>query len=77
VSTRDLEDDFPNPFEDAARKYFKESAPRPSIAETAAYYRARKMASTTRMLTVILALPQSFERLRHASRRAAAVSRIR
>jgi uncharacterized protein len=44
VSSREAKDEATQTFEAAARKYFKETAPRPTIPEAAAYYRARKMA---------------------------------
>jgi uncharacterized protein len=44
VSTREGKDEATQEFEAAARKYFKETAPRPTIPEAAQYYRARKMA---------------------------------
>jgi len=44
VSSRDPKDEATQSFEAAARKYFKETAPRPTISEAAAYYRARKIA---------------------------------
>ena len=39
-STRDAKDEVTQSFEEAAKKYFKETAQRPTIAEAAAYYRA-------------------------------------
>src|SRR5690348_8360314 len=44
VSSRDAKDEATQSFEAAARKYFKETAPRPTIPEAAAYYRQRKIA---------------------------------
>src|SRR6266851_2818667 len=44
VSSRDPTDEATQSFEAAAKKYFKETAPRPTIPEAAAYYRARKIA---------------------------------
>jgi uncharacterized protein len=44
VSSRDEKDEMTQSFEAAAQKYFKETAPRPTIPEAAAYYRQRKMA---------------------------------
>ena len=44
VSSRDKKDEATQSFEAAAQKYFKETAPRPTIPEAAAYYRQRKMA---------------------------------
>jgi len=45
VSTREPVDEEKKAFEDAAKKYFKEEArKRPTIQETADYYRERKMA---------------------------------
>jgi uncharacterized protein len=44
VSLRDPHDDYPNPFEEGAKTYFKDTAPRPTIPEAAAYYRERRMA---------------------------------
>ncbi|MDH4109157.1 MAG: amidohydrolase family protein [Gammaproteobacteria bacterium] len=45
VSTRDPVDEEKKAFEDAAKKYFKEEADKkPTIQETADYYRKRKMA---------------------------------
>lgn len=44
VSTRESLDDEKKKFEKAAKKYFKEQGDKPTIAETAAYYRERKMA---------------------------------
>ncbi len=43
VSIRGTQDDD-NPFEDAAREYFGDKAPHPTIPQTAEYYRERKMA---------------------------------
>src|SRR5262245_27582499 len=36
-------DEAHEPFEAAAKKYFKQSKPKPTIAETVKYYRERKM----------------------------------
>ena len=44
VSTRDPKDEEKQKFDDAAKKYFKEQGEKPTIAETAKYYRERKMA---------------------------------
>lgn len=44
VSVRDPVDEEKAAFEKAARKYFKEEGSRPTIAETARYYRERNMA---------------------------------
>ena len=44
VSLREPKDEVTQAFEEAARKYFKEQGPRPTIPEAAAYYRERKMA---------------------------------
>src|SRR5712671_3837481 len=44
VSSRDPTDEATQSFEAAAKKYFKETAPRPTIPEAAAYYRACKIA---------------------------------
>ena len=44
VSTRQPPDEVKQHFEEAARKYFKEEAPKPTIPEAAAYYRERKIA---------------------------------
>lgn len=43
VSTRNPPDDVALAFDAAMAKYFKEQMPRPTIAETAAYYRERRM----------------------------------
>lgn len=43
VSTRNQPDEVAIAFDQAMAKYFKEQMPRPTIAETAAYYRERKM----------------------------------
>ncbi len=44
VSARDPKDELPDQFEEAARAYFHDHGPRPTIPEMAAYYRQRKMA---------------------------------
>ncbi|MDX1404327.1 MAG: amidohydrolase family protein [Woeseiaceae bacterium] len=44
LSEREPVDEVKAEFIEAARKYFKEQGPRPSIRETAEYYRERKMA---------------------------------
>jgi hypothetical protein len=44
VSTREALDEEKKKFEKAAKKYFRELGDKPTIAETAAYYRERKMA---------------------------------
>ncbi len=43
VSTRNAPDEVATAFDAAMAKYFKETLPRRTIAETAAYYRERKM----------------------------------
>jgi hypothetical protein len=43
VSVRDPGNEFSDTYQEAARKYFKEKGPRPTIPETAQYYRERKM----------------------------------
>jgi hypothetical protein len=44
VSTRDPLDEEKKAFDRAAKKYFKEQGDKPTISETAEYYRARRMA---------------------------------
>ena len=44
VSARDPKDEMPDPFEAAARAYFKAHGERPTVPEIAAYYRERKIA---------------------------------
>ncbi len=43
ISARDPKDEMPDPFDAAARKYFKHQGERPTIPEIAAYYRERKI----------------------------------
>lgn len=45
VSTRNPPDEVAMAFDAAMARYFKETMPRPTIAETADYYRQRKMAA--------------------------------
>jgi hypothetical protein len=44
VSTREPPDEQKEAFDRAAKKYFREQGDKPTISETAEYYRARKMA---------------------------------